>query len=147
MNSNTEATSDDRRGDNVEFRIFDATLNPGAMQAQIKLALAMTTSAARIADAGISTNRAKEPLGSHAERAKARNSRRRMTDEEVTADTATFRSFMDTIFTRHEDKKQLTALFASTKWAKASTSNASAQRSDRYTSQRARAAAEAANAA
>ena len=126
-------------GDHPEFRIFDSTLNPGVMQAQIKLAVAMTHAAARNAETA-PTSRAKENLGAHAERAKARG-RRRMTREEIAEDTATFRSFMDTLFTRDTDKAQLTALFAATKWNKASRQNLNA-RHDRYSRERQAATAE-----
>lgn len=102
--------------DHVEFRIFDSTLDPGAMQAQIKLAVAMTAAAQRQASAG-GTARGKEELGAHAARAKSRG-RRRITDEEFVAESATTRSLLDTLFKRREDKAQLVAVFANTKWNK-----------------------------
>jgi hypothetical protein len=104
--------------DHPEFRIFDSTLDAAAMQAQVKLSVAMTHAAARIAG-DAPTQRTKEELGSHARRAKARGSRRRMTSDELKDDTATFRSLLDTLFTREQDKAQMTALFANTKWNKA----------------------------
>lgn len=109
------------RGDNTdhpEFRLFDSTLDVGAMQAQVKVAVAMTEAARRQAGSG-GTTRRKEGWGSHAERAAARGSRRRMTDEEFDADSATTRSLLDTLFRRREDKAQLAAVFAHTKWSKA----------------------------
>lgn len=105
-------------GDHPEFRLFDASLDPGTMQAQIKLAVASTHAAWRNAQAG-GTRRAKEPLGSHAERAAARGARRRVTDEQLAEDTATARSLLDTLFTRRADKAQLVAVLANTKWSKA----------------------------
>lgn len=119
VNPNAPAT------DHPEFRIFDSTLDPAVMQSQIKLAVAMTHAAARIAD-GVPTVRNKEQLGAHLERRK--NKRRAMNTEEIIADAATFRSFMDTLFTRAEDKAQLTALFAATKWVKPDSGNRSMQR-------------------
>lgn len=101
--------------DHAEFRIFDSSLDPGTIQAQVKLAVAMTQAAAAHAEAG-GTSRAKEPLGSHAQRARVRG-RRRMTQEDLAEDTATLRSLLDTLFRRREDKAQLTAVFANTKWS------------------------------
>jgi len=100
--------------DHVEFRVFDASLDAGTLQAQIKTAVSMTNAAARIAQ-DAPTQRTKEPAGSHAERAKARG-RRRLTKDDVIEDTATFRSLLDTLFTRKADKDQLIALFARNKW-------------------------------
>lgn len=100
----------------VEFRIFDSTLDAGAMQAQIKLSVAMTNAALRISsdDANL-TARPKEPKGSHANRLKAIG-KRKLTGEQLKDDTATFRSLIDTLFTRKQDKDQLVSLFAQTKW-------------------------------
>lgn len=106
--------------DHPEFRIFDSTLDPGVMQSQIKLAVAMTHAAARIAD-DAPTTRPKEHLGAHLERRKGK--RRPMNRQEVIEDAATFRSFMDTLFVRAADKAQLTSLFAATQWNKPDSSN------------------------
>lgn len=113
----------DDQGSHPEFRLFDGTLNKAAVQSQIKVAVAMGAAAARNADLG-GTQRKKEPLGSHATRARIRGRRRRTEEEQreiLKEDTATFRSFMDTLFTRAEDKRQMTALFVATNWAKGST--------------------------
>lgn len=106
----------DHSKDHVEFRIFDATLNPGAIQAQIRTAVAMTNAAARIAG-DTPTKRDKELAGSHAQRASVRG-RRRLTREDILEDTATFRSLLDTLFSRKQDKDQLIEVFAHTKWTK-----------------------------
>lgn len=111
-------TGEDHTGDHVEFRIFDSSLNAGTIQAQIRTAVAMTNAAARIAGEG-PTARKKEVAGSHADRAKARG-RRRMTSEDIKEDTSTFRSLLDTLFTRKADKDQLIEVFAHTKWVKRS---------------------------
>lgn len=100
--------------DHPEFRIFDSTLNSGAMQAQIKLAVAMTHAAARNAEAG-GTARTKEVVGTHATRVKVRG-RRRPTAAEIAEETATFRSLLDTLYRRKADKDQMISLFAQTKW-------------------------------
>lgn len=118
-----------------EFRIFDSTLNAGAMQSQIKLAVALTAAAARTA--GQATPAPKEPIGAHAKRQAARGTRRRMSDDELKEDTATFRSLMDTIFTRKEDKAQMTALFAATKWNKPDRGNQNLQEREAIAAQRA----------
>jgi len=99
--------------DHPEFRIFDSSLNPGAVQAQIKLAVAMTHAAVRqVAEGG--TKRTKEPLGSHLSRVKALGDNEISLEEETT----TLRSLLDTLFTRHEDKTQMVSIFANTKWSK-----------------------------
>lgn len=102
-------------GDHPEFRLFDSTLDAGAMQAQIKLSVALTHAAARNADLG-GTTRGKEPLGSHGKRNKGIGRRQQQDSEHIKNDTATFRSLLDTLFTRKEDKDQLIHLFAANKW-------------------------------
>lgn len=102
--------------DHVEFRLFDSTLIPGAMQAQIKLAVATVHAAKRNAAAG-GTARGQEKWGSHFTRNRLRG-RRRMTDEELIEDSATTRSLLDTLFRRREDKEQAASIFAYTKWTK-----------------------------
>lgn len=113
--TSTARQGEDSSKDHVEFRVFDASLHAGALQGQIKTAVAMTNAAARIAGEG-PTKRTKEPAGSHSERAKARG-RRRLTSEDLAEDTATFRSLLDTLFTRKADKDQLISMFAHTKWS------------------------------
>lgn len=104
------------QSDHPEFRIFDSSLHAGTMQTQIKLAVAMTHAAARIAGDG-GTQRGKEVVGSHAQRQKALGTgRRRLTGEALAEDTATFRSLLDTLFARKDDKDQVISLFAHTKW-------------------------------
>jgi hypothetical protein len=113
--SSTARPGEDSSKDHVEFRVFDASLHAGALQSQIKTAVAMTNAAARIAGDS-PTQRGKEVAGSHADRAKARG-RRRLTSEDIAEDTATFRSLLDTLFTRKVDKDQLISVFAHTKWS------------------------------
>ena len=104
-------------GDHPEFRLWDSTLDPGAMQAQIKLSVAMTEAARRVRGQG-GTNRPKEPMGAHAARFAARGTRVPLTKSELEADTRTLRSFLDTVFRRKDDKDQMLAIFASTKWSR-----------------------------
>lgn len=99
--------------DHPEFRVFDASLDLGTLQTQAKVAVGLTEAARRRAESDGGSSRGAEPVGSH----KARTGRRRrLSDEELLADTATARSLADTLFTRREDKKQFFALFARNKW-------------------------------
>jgi hypothetical protein len=126
--------------DHVEFRMWDGTLDPAAIQTQVKLSLAMTEAAFR-ADAGVFRGNS-EPLGTHRQsstrtRTTTRNQspaqvqvqvqvqgqggdtgtgEGRLSGEAWEQDTSSFRNFVDTLFTRAQDKEQLTSLFAVTKW-------------------------------
>jgi hypothetical protein len=111
-------SSTDPRTDHPEFRIFDSTLNAGAIQAQIKLSVAMTHAAARITEKDGGTKRAKEPHGSHATRLKAIG-KRNLTGDLLKEDTTTFRSLIDTLFVEKKDKDQIISIFAQTKWSPA----------------------------
>jgi hypothetical protein len=102
--------------DHPEFRLFDSTLDPGAMQAQIKLAVFMTDAARRTSRTG--SARGKEERGAHAARFAARGTRRALSAAELESDTATTRSLLDTLFQRRSDKAQMVALWAATKWGK-----------------------------
>lgn len=103
--------------DHPEFRIFDGTLDPGAVQAHIKLSVAMTHAAARIAGQG-NTKRNRELLGEHYKRNQSLRKAVISSPEIIKDETSTFRSFLDTLFQRKEDKDQMIALFANTKWSK-----------------------------
>jgi hypothetical protein len=104
------------QSDHPEFRLFDSSLDPGTMQVQIKTALGMAAAASRVENAG-GTERNPEPVGSHKKR--RGRSRRRLSDSELLEDTATMRSFVDTIFHDPEDKKQFLEVFSRNKWAPA----------------------------
>ncbi|MGV8845819.1 MAG: amidoligase family protein [Propionicimonas sp.] len=110
-----------RTQDHIEFRTFDSNLEPAVMQAQIKVSLAMTEAAFR------DTNRTPEvtpatQLGSHRDTNRAANTAAgrqpgvNLTGAAWREDTQGFRSFVDRMFRRPEDKAQATALFAITKW-------------------------------
>jgi hypothetical protein len=116
LNFNSVYMDENSAKSHVEFRIFDSTLDAGAMQTQIKLAVAMTNAAARAAETG-GTTRKKEPIGVHSERAKLRG-RRRPTEEDAKEETSTVRSLLDTLFYRKADKEQAVKLFAGTEWVK-----------------------------
>jgi hypothetical protein len=102
--------------DHPEFRLFDSTLNVGAMQAQVKLSVAMTHAAARISDDVVGTKRKKEPLGSHSKRLKAMG-KKILKGEELKDDSSTLRSLLDTLFDKKKDKDHLVAIFAQTRWS------------------------------
>lgn len=103
-----------RSSDHVEYRMWDGSLDPGVIQAQVKVSLGVTEAAFR--SGGQQSSPAREPVGTHL----ARNPRRqRLTGEAWQASTASFRRLVDTIFHREQDKAQATALFAATRWQRA----------------------------
>jgi hypothetical protein len=123
LNLHTVYFDEQAHKSHVEFRVFDSTLDAGSIQAQVKLAVSMTAAAARIADEG-ETVRTREPIGVHSQRNKARG-RRRATSDDIKEETSTFRSLMDTLFTRSVDKEQMTKLFAGSDWVKLNASQRS----------------------
>jgi hypothetical protein len=102
-----------RQTDHVEFRMWDSSLDPGVIQAQVKLSLAPAHTAFRSMGERWGSQ---EAIGTHRERNAALGRGRRLRGEEWRADTQTFRRLVDRIFTRDEDKAQATALFAVTRW-------------------------------
>lgn len=105
------------QSDHPEIRYWDGTLDPAAIQAQIKISAGLVQAAERNGALGAS-RRNREEVGSHKKRLAVvvGRSRRALTSEELSEDTTTYRSFVDTLFTRREDKAQAAALFAVTKW-------------------------------
>ena len=99
--------------DHSEFRLFDSTLDAGAIQTHIKLAVAMTHAAMKITENN-GTSRSKEKIGTHDVRIKARSMSSE--PESLEEESTTFRSLLDTLFIRREDKAQAVALFANTSW-------------------------------
>jgi hypothetical protein len=116
LNISGASIDDNYKSSHVEFRMFDATLDPAVMQNQIKLALNMTDAADRIAGQG-GTKRDKESLGDHAERQKLRG-RRKPKKEDIERETSTFRSLLDTLFQSKEDKDNAIRIFAANEWVK-----------------------------
>jgi len=116
LNLQGARADDEYKKSHVEFRIFDSTLDAGAMQQQIKLAVSMTDAANRVSHKG-GTNIVKESVGDHAERLKQRG-RRKPKKEDIASETATFRSFLDTLYQSKEDKDNLTRLFVNNSWLK-----------------------------
>lgn len=110
---------DGGRGDHVEFRTFDSSLHPGAIQAQIASAVFMAEGATRPGGPLIVGGNA-ERLG---HRLEVNPDRSALTGEAWHASTKNFRTFLD----RHvpgdggdpannKHLKQLVSLFAMTKW-------------------------------
>jgi hypothetical protein len=95
--------------DHAEFRMWDGSLKPGVIQAQINLSLGMTAAASR----GGYTPPSHERIGTHLNR---NPRRRRMRGEEWSEQTRSFRQLADTVFRRARNSAQATALFASTRW-------------------------------
>lgn len=116
LNISGAKVDDDYKSSHVEFRMFDATLDPAVMQNQIKLALNMTDAADRIAGQG-GTQRPKESLGDHAERLKLRG-RRKAKKEDIEKETSTFRSLLDTLYQNRADKDNAIRIFAANQWVK-----------------------------
>jgi hypothetical protein len=101
------------RSDHVEFRMWDSSLDPGVIQAQVKLSLGLT-------QAAFSSPRRswgpREAVGTHRSANTQHGPRRRLRGEAWRADTASFRQLVDRVFTRDVDREQATALFAVTRW-------------------------------
>lgn len=103
----------------VELRMWDGSLDPGVIQAQIKTSLAMVDRAVHIPPA--QSHPEPTPIGSHSTRyaeqpgALRAGVRRAVTDEWIES-TQAFRNFLDENLSRTADKEQITALFATTKW-------------------------------
>lgn len=97
----------------VEVRIFDGSVDPGRIQANVKLSLGLVNAAARGADVPATPERA----GTHRTANRGETGRpRRLRGEDWQRDTESFRRFADTLFSRAEDKAQLTYLFAASRW-------------------------------
>ncbi|MEV0198163.1 hypothetical protein [Nonomuraea sp. NPDC050691] len=86
-----------RIDDHVQFRLFDGTLEPGVIQAQARLTLALADGA----PAGLGEGQAPELLGHHREHGD---------------DSESFRRLLDGLPLRDIDKEQLISLYAITNW-------------------------------
>lgn len=106
MVSLTDLHPDDPQRSHLEFRLFDASLQPGRIQAQVKLALALTAYSAQHA---ISPLEPCNHLGSGTHRQKVLRSSGEWFDP-VT--TAPIRHLIDRLFRRDDDKRQIAALWA-----------------------------------
>ncbi|MEU4607591.1 amidoligase family protein [Kribbella sp. NPDC023972] len=106
MVSFTDIHPDDPQPSHLEFRLFDASLQPGRIQAQVKLALALTGYSAHHA---ISPLEPRNRLGAGTHRRKVLRSSGEWFDP-VT--TAPIRHLIDRLFRRDDDKRQIAALWA-----------------------------------
>ena len=97
------------RADHVEFRMWDGSLRPGVIQAQVNLSLGMTAAAAR----GGYTPPSHERIGTHLNQ---NPRRRRLRGEEWREQTRSMRQLADTVFRRARNSAQAATLFASTRW-------------------------------
>ncbi|MFF4344729.1 amidoligase family protein [Kitasatospora sp. NPDC001540] len=102
-------------GDHAEFRMWDGSLDPGVIQAQVNVSLGLADAALR--DAGRTAAPARNPVGSErAALAREGLLRRRLTGERWEQSTRSFRNMVDHLFSREENRAQVTALFAGTRW-------------------------------
>lgn len=104
-----------RSSDHAEFRMWDASLDPGVIQTQVKLSLGLTEAAFRGSPNAPVDGRL-DPLGGHYERFGRRG--RLRSAEDWRASTHSFRALVDTIFHRRVDKAQAASLFAVTRWTR-----------------------------
>ncbi|XXJ62118.1 amidoligase family protein (plasmid) [Embleya sp. MST-111070] len=104
-----------RGSDHAEFRMWDGSLDPGVIQAQVNLSLGLANTALR--EAGVSSRQMAQAVGSH-RGALVRQGLwgRRLTGEPWRQATASFRGLVDRVFTREENRAQAVALFAATRW-------------------------------
>ena len=101
--------------DHAEFRTYDGSLDPGAIQAQVNISLGMTHAAIRGASAMDPPHNQPrhEEYGTHRAIYGRRQSRNR---EQWRQASASVRSMADLIFWKRENKEQLAALMATTSW-------------------------------
>ena len=101
-------------GDRIRFRLWDSTLNPGAIQTQIKLSTAM------IEEFSTRTwTRQPAPVGTHFTRNRRilrRQPGARLRAADWKRDTLPLRELADLLYPNPADREQLAALFASTRW-------------------------------
>ncbi|WP_439681461.1 amidoligase family protein [Embleya sp. MST-111070] len=104
-----------RGSDHAEFRMWDGSLDPGVIQAQVNLSLGLANTALR--EAGTSAPLVRAPVGSQrAALAREGLLGRRLSGDRWRESTASFRSLADRIFSRGENRAQAAALFAATRW-------------------------------
>lgn len=108
--------SSGRNNDRAEFRMFDSSLEPSVLQAQILVAGALTNRALR-EEGNPRPNRRREPVGTHL----TENPRRTaLVGEAWNQSTAPVREFIDKYIPggvgQEKRVQQIIGLFASTKW-------------------------------
>ncbi|GAA3090438.1 hypothetical protein GCM10020001_001930 [Nonomuraea salmonea] len=108
---NMGGMTEDTKG-HIEFRMWDGSLDPAVIQAQVKVSLAVVEAAFRTAALDLPPNAGvREEPGTHAG-LRSLGSAPDLTE----AGSLSFRMLMDEIFWRAADKEQLAALFAATRW-------------------------------
>ncbi|MET8867938.1 NUDIX domain-containing protein, partial [Nonomuraea sp. NPDC004580] len=108
---NMGGMTEDTKG-HIEFRMWDGSLDPAVIQAQVKVSLAVVEAAFRTAALDLPPNAGvREEPGTHAG-LRSMGSAPDLTE----AGSLSFRMLMDEIFWRTADKEQLAALFAATRW-------------------------------
>ncbi|MCX4682300.1 amidoligase family protein [Streptomyces sp. NBC_01433] len=103
-----------RESDHAEFRMWDGSLDPGTIQAQVNVSLGLTNAALR--EAGTTPAPPPQRVGHHRRARAAAGQRGPLTGEAWTNTTRSFRSMVDRIFSREENRAQVAALFAGTRW-------------------------------
>lgn len=105
----------------VEMRLWDGSLDPAVIQAHIKISVAMVAAAADSSIDAILDTLIPEPRGTHRSVRREINENNRaganLSGRAWRGDTERFRQFVDMLFTRPEDKAQITTLFSMNKWS------------------------------
>ncbi|MET8869048.1 hypothetical protein ABZW11_39495, partial [Nonomuraea sp. NPDC004580] len=98
--------------DRVEFRLWDGSLDPAVIQTQVKLSLAIVEAAVR--NAGMEAL----PNGGHLDAVGSHDVYREAgaAGDLTEMGSLSFRMLADELFWRADDKEQLLALFAATRW-------------------------------
>ncbi|MFZ3491631.1 amidoligase family protein [Streptomyces sp. 5.8] len=108
------------RSDHGEFRLWDGSVNPAIIQAQVNVSLGMVAAAVRQGNSPARRSRQGPPmtLGSHRRQLYEDGWRpqQRLPPDALEADSRGFRRFIDDIFHRRQEMEQATALFAITRW-------------------------------
>jgi hypothetical protein len=100
--------------DHIEFRMWDGSLDPAVIQAQVKVSLALVEAAFRNATLDDLPNLGRhDALGDHAGLLGLHPA-----PDRTEWGSLSFRVLMDELFWRAADKEQLTALYAATRWAR-----------------------------
>ena len=100
-------------GDRIRFRLWDSTLNHAAIQAQIKLSVAM------VEEFSTRTWTQPTPVGTHFSRNRRilrRQPGARLRAADWKRDTLPLRELADLLYPNAADREQLAALFANTRW-------------------------------
>ena len=100
-------------GDRIRFRLWDSTLNHGAIQAQIKLSVGM------VEEFSTRTWTDPTPVGTHFTHNRRKLRRKpgaRLRADDWRRDTLPLRELADLLYPDTSDREQLAELFANTRW-------------------------------